>query len=80
MTQEHFEVVLEVLMARWPFQVFTIEHVGGGRLEVDHPSALFFMETLAVFRAPGGILVMFDHESVKRIVDAPADSIPDNGA
>ncbi len=80
MTQEHFEAVLEVLMARIPFEVFTIEQVGGGRMEIDHAGALYFFGTLAAFRAPGGIRVLFDHESVKRIVDAPAANIPDNGA
>src|SRR5205814_1817455 len=77
MTQGHFEAVMEVLMARIPFEVFTIEQVGGGRMEIDHAGALYFFETLAVFRAPGGVRVLFDHESVKRIVDAPAAEVPE---
>ena len=74
MTSEHFEQVLGELRARTPFQVFTVELHGGRRFEVDHPGVMFFREGVAVFLAPGGIPIIFDHDSVNQIIAAPANT------
>lgn len=64
MTQENFDKTLEGLKQRTPFHPFTVELVSGQRFEVDHPGALVARDGVAVFISPGGIPVLFDHESV----------------
>ena len=73
MTAEHFDQILSELTNKAPFRVFTVETQGGRRFEVDHPKALIFREGIAVFLAPGGIPIVFDHENVNQFVIAPAN-------
>jgi hypothetical protein len=73
MTAENFVSVLEGLRTRQPFRVFTVELHGGRRFEVDLPAALVVRDGVAVFLAPGGVPVWFDHESVLRLVGAEAN-------
>ena len=68
MTADNFQQLLEALAKRNPFRPFTVEMAGGRRVEVDHPRALVSRDGVAVFIAPGGIPVWFDHESVTAIV------------
>jgi hypothetical protein len=68
MTADNFNHILQELRQRTPFQVFTVELAGGRRFEVDHPRALVVRDGVAVFIAPGGFPVWFDHESVGQIV------------
>ena len=75
MTAENFDQILQGLRDRKPFQVFTVELNGGRRFEVDHPRALVNREGVAVFVAPGGIPIWFDHESVNQIIGAPAGTV-----
>lgn len=74
MTSDHFDEILEGLAERTPFRVFTVELNGGRRFEVDHPRALVVRDGAAVFMAPGGVPIWFDHESVNQIIGAPANS------
>lgn len=74
MTTENFDHVLETLRELCPFRVFTVELNGGKKFEVDHPGALVVRDGVAVFLAPGGIPVWFDHESVNQIIGVPAGS------
>lgn len=74
MTAENFERILEGLRQLQPFRVFTVELNGGTRFEVDQPGALVARDGVAVFLAPGGVPIWFDHESVNRIVGAPANT------
>ena len=74
MTAENFDAVLLTLMRRQPFQVFTVELNGGQRFEVDGPNTMVIREGVAVFMAPGGIPVWFDHDSVNQIIAATADT------
>ena len=67
MTSENFDQILAGLQQRSPFQPFTIELVSGYRFEVDHSRALVVRDGVAVFIAPGGVPVWFDHESVTRM-------------
>ena len=67
MTTENFDRVLQPLRDRKPFQVFTVELGGGRRFEVDHPRAIVVRDGVAVFIAPGGVPIWFDHESVGQI-------------
>jgi len=64
MTAENFDKTLEGLKQRTPFHPFTVELIGGHRFEIDHPEALVVRDGVAVFIAPGGVPVLFDHESV----------------
>jgi hypothetical protein len=74
MTADNFDKVLEGLRQPQPFHVFTVELNTGRRFEVDHPGALVVRDGVAVFIAPGGVPIWFDHESVSQIVGAPASS------
>jgi len=67
MTAENFDTVLETLRDLRPFRVFTVELTGGTRFEVDHAGALVVRDGVAVFLAPGGKPVWFDHDSVSHI-------------
>jgi len=74
MTADNFMSVLEALRSRQPFLVFTVELNGGRRFEVDHPGALIARDGVAVFLAPGGVPVWFDHEIVLRFVGAGSNA------
>jgi hypothetical protein len=79
MTAENFDRVLHELRIRQPFRVFTVELHGGRRFEVDHPWAMVVRDGVAVFLAPGGVPIWFDHESVNQIVGASANELADGG-
>lgn len=72
MTADNFMTTMEALRQLKPFRMFTVELHGGRRFEVDHPGALVVRDGVAVFLAPGGVPVWFDHESVNQIIGAPA--------
>ena len=74
MTAENFENVLAGFMQLQPFRVFTVELHGGRRFEVDHARALIVRDGVAVYLAPGGVPIWFDHESVNQIIGAPANT------
>ena len=74
MTLDNFQQVLEALAKRNPFRPFTVEMVGGRRVEVDHARALVTRDGVAVYIAPGGIPIWFDHESVTAIVGDTASA------
>ena len=74
MIAENFDQVLDTLAQRTPFQVFTVELHGGQRFEVDHPRALVVRDGVAVFLAPGGVPIWFDHESVNQIIGSTAST------
>jgi len=76
MTAEHFQETLDALMSIRPFKPFTVELNTGQRIEIDHHLSVSARDGYAVFTAPGGVLVMFDHESVNQIINAPAHSAP----
>ena len=70
MTADNFDRVLNGLRLSQPFQVFTVELNGGRQFEVDHAGALVVRDGVAVFLAPGGVPIWFDHDSVLRVVGA----------
>ncbi len=72
MTAENFTTILEQLRQRQPFQVFTVELHGGRRFEVDHGGAIVVRDGVAVFLAPGGVPIWFDHEDVNEIIGGPS--------
>ena len=47
---------------------------GGQRFKVDHPGALVMRDGVAVFLAPGGVSIWFDHDSVNKIIGAPSNN------
>lgn len=68
MTAENFQKALEGMRGRRPFRPFTVELISGDRFEVDYPDALVSRDGVAVFVAPGGVPVLFDHESVSQFI------------
>jgi hypothetical protein len=76
MSIDNFTILLNAFIARIPFSPITIELFGGRRYEIDHPDALVVRAGIAVFTAPGSLRILFDHESVNQIYDAPAHLVP----
>lgn len=68
MTVENFEQLHDLFYLRRPFRPFTITLVNGDRFEVDHHRALAFRDGYGMFASPGGIPILFDHESVSQII------------
>jgi hypothetical protein len=68
MAPDNFQNALRALRSRQPFQPFTVELVSGVRFEVDFPDALISRDGVAVFIGPGGVPVLFDHESVSQFI------------
>jgi len=66
--RETFDSTLQFYRNRTPFQPFTLVMVSGDRLEVDHGMALGVREGVALYVAPGGVPVAFDHEGVSHII------------
>jgi hypothetical protein len=74
MTAENFDRVLNTFASQTPFHPFTVELLNGHRFEVDHPRAFVNRDGVAIFVAPGGIPVLFDHESVLRFIGDTAEA------
>ena len=62
-----FDETLAAFRKRAPFRPFTVALVNGDRFEVDHADALVVSDGVAIFVAPGGTPVVFDHEGVSQI-------------
>lgn len=68
MDATHFDQTLTTFKRRTPFRPFTVALVNGDRVEVDHPDALAIRDGIALFAAPGGVPVVFDHEGVSQVI------------
>jgi len=68
MDRKTFDGTIRAFKHRTPFRPFTVAMVNGDRLEVDHPDALAVRDGVALFAAPGGVPVVFDHEGVNQVV------------
>jgi hypothetical protein len=64
----NFDNTLTAFRRRVPFRPFTVVLVNGDRFEVDHQEALVVRDGVAVFVAPGGVPVLFDHEGVAQVI------------
>ena len=64
MTAKNFEALIITLLERRPFHPFTIQLHEGKRFEIDHPHSTVVRDGFAVYIAPGGTPVWFDHNSV----------------
>jgi hypothetical protein len=68
MEKDAFERSLKAFTRRSPFHPFLVELVSGYQLEVDHPEALVFRNSIAVHFNQEGIPTLFDHQGVARMV------------
>ena len=68
MTAENFDQTLAAFRSRSPFRPFTVALVNGDRFEVDHRDAFYMRDGVAVYIAPGGVPVIFDHEGVSQFI------------
>ena len=75
MTAESFDRALQVCQRRTPYKIFTVELNTGQRFDIDSPFALVVRDGVAVFVAPGGVPVLFDHESVNQIIGDSASAV-----
>jgi hypothetical protein len=62
-----FQEALNTFLKRVPYRPFTVSLINGDRYEVDHPGAVVTRDGVAVYVAPGGVPVIFDHEGVAQI-------------
>jgi len=69
MDRDTFDSTIRAFKQRKPFRPFTVAMANGDRLEIDYPEALAIREGVALFVAPGGVPVIFDHEGVSRLSD-----------
>ena len=68
MTADNFERTLATFRAQSPFRPFTVALVNGDRFEVDHRDAFVSRDGVAIYVAPGGFPVIFDHEGVNQFI------------
>ena len=68
METQTFDETMLALKGRIPFRPFTVALVNGHCYEVDHADAFVIRDGVAIYVAPGGIPVIFDHEGVSEIV------------
>jgi hypothetical protein len=68
MDRDTFNGSILALKRRRPFLPFTVAMVDGDRVEIDFPDALAVRDGMAVFAAPGGIPIIFDHEGVSQVI------------
>jgi hypothetical protein len=68
MEPENFDQTLKAFKKRNPFQPFTVVLANGDRFEVDHQDALVVRDGVAMYVAPGGVPVIFDHEGVSQVI------------
>jgi hypothetical protein len=66
--QETFAATVEAFQSRRPYKPFTVALNNGERYAVDRPNTLAFGEGTAVIIAPGGVPIIFDHESVSQVI------------
>jgi hypothetical protein len=73
MTPENFEKTLDVFQQRTPYLPFTVVLISGRQFEVDHPGAMVHRDGVAIYVAPGGVPIIFDHEGVEHFIGDLAD-------
>ena len=66
-----FDFSLRAFARRVPFHAFSVELTSGEHFTVDHPEALVYRGGLAVYVAPDGRPVLFDHMGVTRLIGIP---------
>ena len=74
MNRNTFDDSLFLYKGRSPFRPFTVVMLSGDRLEVDHGGALGVRDGAALYVAPGGVPIAFDHEGVSHIIGDLASS------
>jgi hypothetical protein len=68
MNRDTFTETMRAFRNRSPFRPFTVVTVSGNRYEVDFPEAVAMRDGVALFAAPGGIPVIFDHDNVSEVI------------
>ena len=68
MDPETFTETIRAFKHQTPFRPFTVVTVSGNKYEVDHGDALAVKDGVALYLAPGGIPVIFDHEGVSEVI------------
>lgn len=68
MDRDVFTGTIQAFKRRNPFRPFTVVTVSGSRQEVDYADAIVVRDGVAIFAAPGGIPIIFDHESVDQVI------------
>jgi hypothetical protein len=68
MDRDVFTGTIQAFKRRNPFRPFTVVTMNGSRQEVDYADAIVVRDGVAIFAAPGGIPIIFDHESVVQVI------------
>ena len=73
MTGSHFKQSLRAFVSRRPFKPFEVELDSGARFLVEHPEALAYGGTVAVYISPDGAVKLFDSDGVSQLMDPATD-------
>ena len=71
MTEDQFDAAHRGFCRRRPFRAFLIEFTSGAQLLIGHPEAVRKEAELYMMRCPDGGYVVFDAQSVCRLLDVP---------
>lgn len=74
MAPDNFDAMMQQLLHRRPFQMFTVQLMTGEQFQVDHPDAVAFKAGAAVFIGPGKRFYWFDNNSVSHFIDQSAET------
>lgn len=69
MVASSFAQALGAFSRRESFKPFTVELISSDRIEVEHPEALAFRNSVAVYFSPKSEITIFDHEGVAQLTD-----------
>jgi hypothetical protein len=68
MEAANLDQTLRAFKGQRPFRPFTVALVNGDRFEVDQADAFVVRDGVAIYVAPGGAPVIFDHEGASQVV------------
>ena len=68
MQLDTFDATLGAFKKRRPFRPFTVAMVDGDKFEVNLADALVVRDGVAIYVAPGGVPIIFDHEGVSQFI------------
>jgi len=68
MDRDVFTGTIQAFRRRNPYRPFTVVTMSGSRQEIDFADAIVVRDGVAIYAAPRGIPIIFDHESVDQVI------------
>jgi hypothetical protein len=70
MRREIFLHVLQAFQRRRPWKPFTVELIGGSRIEVNHPESISAGKDIVSIHSTTGVHAYFEFAAVVQIIDS----------